>query len=67
PFINCVSENIKNEISNINDSVYVLPNAGYEVEEQDCIDNDYSDIDKLKIIYLGMFHDYYDFDPLIKS
>ncbi|HHF2905042.1 TPA: glycosyltransferase [Vibrio diabolicus] len=67
PFINCVSENIKNEISKINGSVYVLPNAGYEVEEQDCIDNDYSDVDKLKIIYLGMFHDYYDFDPLVKS
>ena len=67
PFINCVSKNIKNEISTINASVYVLPNAGCETEEQDGLDNSYENVDKLKVVYLGMFHDYYDFEPLVST
>ena len=67
PFINCVSQNIKDEISNINDSVYVLPNAGCKVAKSDSIDNRYHSSDVLKVVYLGMLHDYYDFQPLVSS
>lgn len=56
PYVNCVSENLDNDINSYAKNSYVLPNAGYEVDLTVTRTKELP----FKIIYFGMYHNYYD-------
>lgn len=59
PFINCVSNNIFNDLVSISNNLTVLPNAGNEINSAMSGVNYESDGSKIKLVYFGMFHHYY--------
>ncbi len=60
PFVNCVSNSLSEEVKEVNSSVTTLPNAGYELNglAESVIFEPSSDT--LNIVYMGMYHSYYD-------